>query len=83
MDQFVDMCIMCGCDYVNNIRGIGPVRALQLIQKHGTIDVGLLPGYDYRGLLHEVVVGWVTMEVCMWVIITVCLPCLCLLGLNP
>ena len=41
MDQFVDMCILCGCDYVNNIRGIGPVRALQMIQKHGTIEVGV------------------------------------------
>lgn len=52
MDQFVDMCIMCGCDYVNNIRGIGPVRALQLIQKHGTIDVGLLQGgCNLRGSL--------------------------------
>ncbi len=39
MEQFVDFCILCGCDYVNNIRGIGPVKALQLIQKHGSIEV--------------------------------------------
>ena len=39
MDQFIDVCIMCGCDYVNNIRGIGPVRALQMIQKHGSVEV--------------------------------------------
>lgn len=39
MTKFIDLCIMCGCDYVNNIRGIGPVRAVQLIQKHGSIEV--------------------------------------------
>lgn len=30
--QFIDFCILCGCDYAGTIRGIGPVRALQLIQ---------------------------------------------------
>lgn len=39
MDQFIDLCILCGCDYTSNIRGIGPVKALSLIQKHGTIEV--------------------------------------------
>ncbi len=39
MDRFIDLCIMCGCDYANNIRGIGPMRSLQLIQKHGSIEV--------------------------------------------
>ena len=47
MDQFIDVCIMCGCDYVNNIRGIGPVRALQMIQKHGSVEVGV--GRGQRG----------------------------------
>eukprot|EP00798_Chlamydomonas_sp_ICE-L_P007372 gene7372-495_t len=37
-DQFIDLCILCGCDYAQNIRGIGPVRALQLIKKHETIE---------------------------------------------
>ena len=40
MDQFIDLCILCGCDYVNNIRGIGPVTALKLIIKHKNIEVG-------------------------------------------
>lgn len=30
--MFVDFCILCGCDYAGTIRGIGPIRALQLIQ---------------------------------------------------
>ena len=34
-DQFIDLCIMCGCDYCSNIKGIGPVRALALIKVGG------------------------------------------------
>jgi len=37
-DQFIDMCILCGCDYCPTITGIGPVRALKCIRKHGTIE---------------------------------------------
>jgi hypothetical protein len=37
-DQFVDLCIMCGCDYCGTIRGVGPKSALTLIKKHGTIE---------------------------------------------
>ena len=51
MDQFIDVCIMCGCDYVNNIRGIGPVRALQMIQKHGSVEVSVGRGAAWT-------VGW-------------------------
>lgn len=32
MEQFIDMCILCGCDYVDSIRGVGPVTALKLIR---------------------------------------------------
>ena len=38
MDKFIDLCIMCGCDYANNIRGIGAVRALSLIKQHGSVE---------------------------------------------
>lgn len=41
MDQFIDLCILLGCDYCDSIRGIGPVRAMQLIQKHKTIEAVL------------------------------------------
>ena len=30
-EQFVDLCILCGCDYTTNIPGIGPVKAFKLI----------------------------------------------------
>lgn len=36
--QFLDYCIMLGCDYNTNMYGIGPVRALRLIRKHGSIE---------------------------------------------
>ena len=31
-DQFIDLCILCGCDYTEKIGGIGPFRALQVRQ---------------------------------------------------
>lgn len=37
-EQFVDLCILCGCDYCGSIRGIGPKTALKLIRKHVTIE---------------------------------------------
>eukprot|EP01083_Nonionella_stella_P064532 168275_1 len=41
MDQFIDICILCGCDYCPSIRGIGPKRAYEFITKWGNIE-GLL-----------------------------------------
>ncbi|KAG8098878.1 hypothetical protein GUJ93_ZPchr0013g36526 [Zizania palustris] len=38
MDQFIDLCILSGCDYCENIRGIGGQRALKLIREHGCIE---------------------------------------------
>ena len=37
-DQFVDLCIMCGCDYCSTIKGIGPKTALKLIREHKSIE---------------------------------------------
>lgn len=39
--QFIDLCIMLGCDYCETIRGIGPVKALELITRHRTIEAAL------------------------------------------
>jgi 5'-3' exonuclease len=30
--QFIDMCILSGCDYTTHIKGIGPVSALSKIK---------------------------------------------------
>lgn len=37
-EQFIDLCILLGCDYCDSIRGIGPTRALALIKQHGCIE---------------------------------------------
>lgn len=37
-DQFLDMCILCGCDYTTKIKGIGPVSAMKLIKKYKNIE---------------------------------------------
>lgn len=37
-DQFVDLCILLGCDYCDTIRGIGPVRAVELVSKYKNIE---------------------------------------------
>jgi flap endonuclease-1 len=36
--QFIDLCILLGCDYCDSIRGIGPQTAYTLIKEHGTIE---------------------------------------------
>ncbi|WVY97953.1 hypothetical protein V8G54_030104, partial [Vigna mungo] len=38
MDQFIDVCILSGCDYCDSIRGIGGQTALKLIREHGSIE---------------------------------------------
>lgn len=39
--QFVDLCIMLGCDYCDTIKGVGPKTALKLIREHGNIETVL------------------------------------------
>ncbi|URD73641.1 hypothetical protein MUK42_08968 [Musa troglodytarum] len=38
MDQFIDLCILSGCDYCNSIKGIGGQTALKLIHWHGCLE---------------------------------------------
>ncbi|OAD79927.1 hypothetical protein PHYBLDRAFT_162979 [Phycomyces blakesleeanus NRRL 1555(-)] len=56
-ESFMDMCILCGTDFSTKIKGIGPIRALQHIQKYGSIENILenmtskyIPeeGFDYK-----------------------------------
>ncbi|CAF0756094.1 unnamed protein product [Brachionus calyciflorus] len=37
-DQFIDLCILLGCDYCDTIKGIGPKRAVELIREHKSIE---------------------------------------------
>ncbi|KAJ3277101.1 Elongation of fatty acids protein 2 [Terramyces sp. JEL0728] len=37
-EEFIDLCILLGCDYCDSIRGIGPHRAVQLMKEHRSIE---------------------------------------------
>ena len=49
--QFVDMCIMCGCDYNTNIPGIGVKTSYKLITEYNNIE-NLPDKYDNTCLNH-------------------------------
>lgn len=38
IEEFVDMCILLGCDYCETIRGVGPVTATKLIRKYKSLE---------------------------------------------
>ena len=38
-DQFIDLCIMLGCDYCPTIEGIGMHKAYKLIKEYGNLDI--------------------------------------------
>merc|ERR1712168_78005 len=37
-EQFVDMCILLGCDYCDSIKGIGPKKAFEMITEYKSIE---------------------------------------------
>merc|ERR1719341_15053 len=37
-EQFIDLCILLGCDYADKIKGIGPKKAIELVKKHKNIE---------------------------------------------
>ncbi|KAG2200881.1 hypothetical protein INT46_002081 [Mucor plumbeus] len=45
--SFIDLCILCGTDFSGTIQGIGPHKALQAIQNHGSIE-RMLDSLDSR-----------------------------------
>ena len=36
--EFIDMCILMGCDYCKSIKGIGPMTSYKLIKKYKTME---------------------------------------------
>eukprot|EP00126_Sphaerothecum_destruens_P007304 Sdes_comp19793_c0_seq1m11884 len=38
MNEFIDLCILLGCDYCETIKGIGPKNAMSLMKKHKSIE---------------------------------------------
>lgn len=77
-EQFVDLCILLGCDYTSKIKGLGEKKALKKIQKHGTIENilptispqdNIPPDFCYneaRRLFQEPVVADVTTQKLEW-----------------
>lgn len=41
MNEFVDLCILMGCDHCTKIAGIGPTKARQIIEKYRSIEAFL------------------------------------------
>ncbi|KAL7294325.1 hypothetical protein TKK_0012335 [Trichogramma kaykai] len=37
-EEFIDLCIMLGCDYTSSIKGVGPKRAIELIRNHKSLE---------------------------------------------
>ncbi|GFU33167.1 flap endonuclease 1 [Nephila pilipes] len=37
-DEFIDLCILLGCDYCESIKGIGPKKAFEYIKSHKCIE---------------------------------------------
>ncbi|XP_013924293.1 PREDICTED: probable flap endonuclease 1 homolog [Thamnophis sirtalis] len=54
-EQFVDLCILLGCDYCPKVRGLGPKKALKLLQLHGSIE-GVLRNTSRK--THPLPDGW-------------------------
>ena len=51
-DQFIDICILCGCDYTCKIMGIGPIGSYKFIKKYETIQkvIELINSKEERSL---------------------------------
>jgi flap endonuclease-1 len=46
-ESFVDLCILLGTDYTDNIKGIGKISALKLIKEYGNIE-NILKSKEYE-----------------------------------
>ena len=52
-DSFLDLCILCGCDYNKNIFRVGPEKAYKYIQKYSSIeDIAVNTSLDISILNH-------------------------------
>ena len=45
--QFTDLCILCGCDYVDQLYKIGPLTAYKLIKEHRSVE-NVLQNIDHE-----------------------------------
>ncbi|CAI0552063.1 unnamed protein product [Linum tenue] len=61
MDQFIDLCILSGCDYCDSIRGIGGQTALKLIRQHGSIE-GIIENISKERFRYQIPEDWPYVE---------------------
>lgn len=47
LPQFTDMCMLSGCDYLDQIKNLGPMTALKLIREKGNIE-GILEDFGEK-----------------------------------
>ena len=47
-DKFIDLCILCCCDYCSNIPKIGQVKALQIIKNYNSIEDFINSKHTYK-----------------------------------
>lgn len=40
-EQFIEFCILCGCDYLPHVARIGPKTAAQVLQKEGSLKAAV------------------------------------------
>ncbi|GER48608.1 flap endonuclease 1 [Striga asiatica] len=59
MDQFIDLCILSGCDYCESIRGIGGSTALKQIRQYGSIE-GIMENLNRKR--YQIPEEWTYME---------------------
>ena len=38
MDEFIDLCVLLGCDYCGTVKGVGPAKAVNLIKNFRSIE---------------------------------------------
>lgn len=38
IDQWIDFCILCGCDYCDRIPNLGPINSLKYIKQYGNVN---------------------------------------------
>ena len=58
-EEFMDLCILLGCDYCDKIRGVGPKNALKLVQEHKNIE-NIIKNVDKKK--HVVPENWLYQE---------------------
>jgi flap endonuclease-1 len=49
MDQFIDLCILLGCDYTPTIKGIGTKKAFSFMKEYGSIE-GIIEAINKKEL---------------------------------